>query len=181
MDTHKIYFPELQNPIKKLIIAWDLDGTLIDASHRSRYLESGDYDIEYWREHCLEEYIEKDTLLPLASVFFEFQKTGYTQIAVTARDMTISDFEFLKRRNMHFEMILHRKDSLELDEVLKNERLQEFLNEEGRIPFMAFDDKKENLEVFDNYGFRTFNAKYMNYKLSADSYLTIANVKPKDF
>lgn len=182
MENPIIYYPELQdNKMKKMVIAWDLDGTLICSKHRSSLKEDGTFDLEAWRAKCIPEFINQDTLLPLADAFFENQKTGYTQIAVTARDMVQADFDYLKSKGMHFDMILHRKNSDELDEVLKNKRLQDFLNKEGRIPFMAFDDKEENLAVFDRYGFRTFNAKYMNYKLAATSYEEIAGIKPKDF
>jgi len=81
---------------------------------------------------------------------------------------------------MNFKMILHRKNSLELDEVLKDQRLQDFFKDEGRIPFQAYDDKQENLEIFDKYGFRTFQAKYLNEVLKKNSYSEI-DVKPSHF
>jgi hypothetical protein len=124
--------------------------------------------------------IFKDKFLPLMSVFREFQKTGFTQICVTARDMTEWDFEFLKAHDMNFELILHRENSLELDEILKDKKLQEFFSSKGRIPFQAYDDKNENLEIFDKHGFRTFQASYLNKVMSLDSYNEI-KFKPSQF
>ncbi len=56
--------------IKKIHI-YDLDGTVIDSSHRYRTItdENGNtkIDLTYWREHDTEEYISNDMLLPLAA------------------------------------------------------------------------------------------------------------------
>lgn len=56
--------------IKKIHI-YDLDGTVIDSSHRYRTItdENGNtkIDLAYWREHDTEEYISNDMLLPLAA------------------------------------------------------------------------------------------------------------------
>ena len=175
-----IYMQQEQNPMKKLVIAWDLDGTLLDSTHRIRFKKDGSFDLDFWKENCIKEEIFKDTFLPLINVFREYQKTGFTQICVTARDMTDWDFEFLKYQDMEFKMILHRKNSEELDEVLKDKRLQDFFKDEGRIPFQAYDDKQENLDIFDKYGFRTFQAKYLNEVLQKNSYSEI-NVKPSYF
>ena len=175
-----IYIQPEQNTVRKLVIAWDLDGTLIDSSHRVRFTDTGDFDLDHWKRNCVKEEIFKDSLLPLADVFYEYQKTGFTQICVTARDMTEADFEFLRFHNMNFKMILHRKNSEELDEVLKDQRLKDFFAEEGRIPFQAYDDKNENLEIFDKYGFRTFQAKYLNEVLKKNSYQEI-DIKPGSF
>ena len=42
-----------------------------------------------------------------------------------------------------------------MDEILKDKKLNEFFEESELIPYIAFDDKDENLDVFDKYGFRT--------------------------
>lgn len=167
--------------MEKLVIAWDLDGTLIDSSHRSIFsTHNADVALKHWKENCIEEQINKDVLLPLSQMYFEFKKTGFTQICVTARDMNEFDFKYLKDHGLEFALILHRKDSQELDSVLKDKKLQDFFNEKGRIPFMAFDDKQDNLNIFDKYGFRTFQAVYMNHKLQKDSFNDI-KVKPGQF
>jgi phosphoglycolate phosphatase-like HAD superfamily hydrolase len=176
----RVYEKEIENPIKKLVIAWDLDGTLLDSSHRVSFKENGDFDLEAWIANCTKEKIFKDSFLPLINVFREYQKTGFTQICVTAREMTEFDFEFLKYHDMNFEMILHRKNEHELDEVLKHKKLQSFFKDSGRIPFQAYDDKNENLEVFDKYGFRTFQASYLNEVMKKNSYSEI-NFKPGEF
>jgi len=167
--------------MSKLVIAWDLDGTLFDSSHRIKFNDDGSFDLDYWIANCVEEQIFKDEALPLLELFYEFQKTGFTQIAVTARDICAADLKFFKSKNMDFKMILHRADSHDLDHVLKDQKLKEFFSANGMIPYMAYDDKEENLAIFDKYGFRTFQALYMNEKLKSSSYADIKDVKPSMF
>ena len=168
-----------KNPMAKMFIAWDLDGTLVDSSHRFRLLENGDFDLNYWIENSTYEKISQDKILPLHSLYMEYKKTGFTQICVTARAINEHDIRMLKENGMEFDIILHRKDSMELDQVLKDRKLQEYFEDNDMIPFMAFDDKDENLEIFDKHSFRTFQAVYMNKKLAVDSYKEIT-FGPKD-
>lgn len=154
--------------MKQLINIFDLDATLIDSSHRIN--ESGDklkgVDLNFWIENNTRDNILKDSLLPLVNLFNEFKKTNFTNIAVTARAMTEADFEFLDTHGLHFNMVLHRENSLDLDHVLKEKKLQELFSNEHYIPFLAFDDKNDNLDVFSKFGFKCFNAIEMNELLS---------------
>lgn len=169
--------------MNRLVIAVDLDGTIIDSSHRTRFLPNGDFDLAYWVEHSVAEMIDKDRLLPIASVVKEFMKTGFTVIGVTARVMSDADFKFLQKHELTFDLVLHREDSLELDSLLKSRRLQEYFRKSNKLPFIAIDDNQANLEVFDRFGFRTFHAKYLNTKLLCGGLeeLQVKNILPKNY
>lgn len=155
---------------KKILIVWDLDLTLVDSSHRTRIDKNGKFDIDYWIKNSTPEKIKKDTLLPLVSVYQGFKNSGFTQILITARVMNEADYEYLRDNNLTFDMILHRENSLELSNVLKSSKIKKFLKEYQLIPFMAFDDKQDNLDVFDKHGFRTMSATYLNEKLKFESF-----------
>ena len=45
---------------------FDLDGTVIDSSHRKATLPDGSLDLDHWIENCTPEKIAGDSLLPLA-------------------------------------------------------------------------------------------------------------------
>ena len=45
---------------------WDLDGTVIDSSHRYSTLPNGDIDLPRWIADNTKANIERDSLLPLA-------------------------------------------------------------------------------------------------------------------
>ena len=49
-----------------MIYIFDLDGTVIDSSHRQLALPNGDIDLTHWKENSTKEKIFKDELLPLA-------------------------------------------------------------------------------------------------------------------
>jgi hypothetical protein len=154
--------------LQQLVNIFDLDCTLIDSSHRIN--EFGDVskgiDIDYWIENSTFETVMKDKLLPLADLFYEFDKTQFTNIAVTAREMYAADFEYLEKHNLHFHMVLHREDSRELDHIMKEKKLQELFEQGNYIPFLAFDDKEENLDIFRRFGFQCFNALDFNKRIS---------------
>lgn len=154
--------------MQRLVNIFDLDYTLIDSAHRSNSF--GNYkfgvDYEYWITHLDMEYVMKDKLLPLSELLKEFSKTNFVNIAVTARKMYVADYEYLKRHDLVFHMILHREDSKELDHVIKEKKLTELFNSGEYIPFLAFDDKEENLKVFRSFGFKCFNALELNEKIA---------------
>jgi hypothetical protein len=59
-------------------------------------------------------------------------------------------------------MILHRENSLELDHILKSQKLDQLFKNTELKPFLAFDDKEENLEIFRKFGFTCINALDIN-------------------
>ena len=150
--------------MKQFVVAFDLDGTLIDSEHRCNQWgdNSKGVDVQYWIENSTRERIFQDSLLPLVEMYYEFKKTNYTLIAVTAREMTVHDMDFLEHHGIDFKMVLHRGDNRELDHIIKEKKLNELFESGEYIPFLAFDDKEENLEVFKKFGFRTFNAAKLN-------------------
>ena len=154
--------------MQQLVNIFDLDHTLIDSSHRMNKFKDSSYDldIDYWLENNTHENIMQDKLLPLVELFKEFQKTQFTNIAVTARSLSISDFQYLEKNGLNFHMILHRENSIELDHVLKEKKLQELFDSGKYLPFLALDDKDDNLTVFKKFGFKCFNAIQFNKKLA---------------
>ena len=166
--------------LKKLVVAWDLDGTLIEPSSERYRITNGVFDLDFWIEHATEEFIMKDTLLPVSEIYYAYQKAGFTQICVTARDINEGDEKFFLKHNLKFDFMLQRGDSVELDHILKSKKLSEFFHKHGLIPFEYWDDKQSNLEAAEKFGFRTFHAKYMNEKLSLNSFKEL-DFKPNQF
>ncbi len=69
-----------------MIFIFDLDGTVIDTSHRYRDLPCGKIDLEYWFANSTPEMVARDSLLPLASVMRTRYAEGHTVVICTARD-----------------------------------------------------------------------------------------------
>jgi len=81
----------------KEIHIYDMDGTIVDSSHRFRINEHGKIDLQYWIDNCTPEMIAKDSLLPLADQYKEHLANPeiYTVIA-TARYMQDADFAYIR-------------------------------------------------------------------------------------
>lgn len=163
---------------KKRVIAFDLDSTLIDSSHRCRTTPDGQFDMDFWKANSVWEEIQKDTLLPLYFDFLNYKEVGYTVIAVTAREMSDADYRYLDEHGLHFDLILSRGNSKELDDVLKHKLLENFFKEENRTPYLFFDDKDDNLEVASHYGFIPVKAQFCNLTALVKDYHAIRNVRP---
>lgn len=81
----------------KEIHIYDMDGTLVDSSHRFRINEHGKIDLQFWIDNCTPEMIAKDSLLPLADQYRAHLADPeiYTVIA-TARYMQDADFAYIR-------------------------------------------------------------------------------------
>jgi phosphoglycolate phosphatase-like HAD superfamily hydrolase len=98
--------------IEKIAI-YDLDGTIIDSSHRYRTAPCGTkIDLLHWREHDIPEFIEKDKLLPLAEQYLQDINCNKTYvIAATARACIPNDatYKFLDKHLKMPNRFIHRQ------------------------------------------------------------------------
>jgi len=96
--------------IKKIKI-YDLDGTLIDSSHRYR-TKNGAIDLQHWRENdTRKNVLENDTFLDLYEwLKVDLKRNDTFVIFATARACTYNDhnYEFLKNNDIVPDMFIHR-------------------------------------------------------------------------
>ena len=93
-----------------MIYIFDLDGTVINSSHRQLALPNGDIDLTHWRENSTKEKIFKDSLLPLARYMKRAIANPNTKTAIcTARNMSKFDFQYLSQKNLVTDFILSRQ------------------------------------------------------------------------
>ena len=96
--------------IKKIKI-YDLDGTLIDSSHRYRTI-NGRIDLEHWRANdTRKNVLENDKFLDLYEwLKVDLKRKDTFVIFATARACTYNDhnYEFLKLHNIVPDMFIHR-------------------------------------------------------------------------
>lgn len=93
--------------MKKLLNIFDLDGTVIDSSHRRQYNADGTLDINAWRK-CTRESIMRDSLLPLASVMRELIATNKMVAICTSRVLNETDWEYLEMHQILPRIIISR-------------------------------------------------------------------------
>lgn len=100
------------------IIIFDLDGTVIDTSHRYRDTPEGHCDLDYWFLNSTPEMIARDTLLPLADVWRRYHREGHEIVVCTARSWERHELmtcdpgpiyeAFLADNDLPYHHLLHR-------------------------------------------------------------------------
>ena len=117
--------------MSKAIFIFDLDGTVIDSSHRVPLTQSGNLHLSrYKRESMSKEKIFADTLYPLARFMKLLIEKNLCHVWIcTAREMTQSDFDFLAIHSIKPKIILSRPiDDTRPDKILKKQLLNKLFN-----------------------------------------------------
>jgi hypothetical protein len=86
---------------------FDLDGTVIDSSHRRQYNADGTLNLNAWRA-CSRETIMRDSLLPLASVMRELIASNKMVAICTSRVLNETDWEYLEMHQILPRIIISR-------------------------------------------------------------------------
>jgi len=151
---------------------WDLDGTVIDSSHRYSTLANGDIDLPRWIADNTRENIERDTLLPLARLMQSNYANGDVVIICTARVLGVWDKVFLADHGIKAHFVLSRAlgDNRGDAEMKRAKLLALFAD--LKIPFARwtrnatfYDDNQGVLNMAEKFGIRTRNAVQLNSKL----------------
>lgn len=134
--------------IKKIHV-YDLDGVLVDTSHRYRNLPNGSIDLDYWLANRTKEKIARDTLLPLAAQYQADRNTSaiYTVIC-TARQSNLLDIDFiLSQLGAPDRLLMRPIGNSERDAQLKYKQLTRLFNSSllTNLPSFFWDDNKINL------------------------------------
>ena len=155
---------------------WDLDGTVIDSSHRYSTLANGDIDLPRWIADNTRANIEQDKLLPLAELMKSNYRQGDIVIINTARVLGVWDHCFLAENGIKAHFILSRAiGDNRGDAEMKRQKLLA-LFADLKIPFSRwsksawlYDDNQGVLNMAEKLGIRTRNAVQLNFKLKRAS------------
>ena len=113
----------------KNITIFDLDGTVIDSSHRQATLPDGTLNLEHWFENATPEKIFKDKILPLAQQIRRRSKAGDFTMICTARTLSDADLEFFHQEGLLVDKIISRKQGDNTpDGELKAKQLRSFFS-----------------------------------------------------
>ena len=139
---------------------YDMDGTLVDSSHRYRTIidENGErIDLDYWREN--EFNAMNDTLLPMAEQYKQDLLDPNTYVIIaTARVMHEPDWQFVKEILGEPDYFISRKDGdNQSGKTLKINGLARFFNllNFRNADFTFYEDNVSYLKaVCDRFGIR---------------------------
>ena len=155
-----------------MLYIFDLDGTVIDSSHRQNTLPDGSLDLAHWIENNTVEKILADSLLPLAEKMREVRSD--TVAVITARVIQDADLAFLRRNDLKFDYLYSRAQGNNTpDDLLKRRavlRLAAKMNKSiawMRKNTVFFDDNLAVLDIMASMGIKTINATLANERLTA--------------
>ena len=168
MLKHKTQFVDrLYNLFPKIRI-YDLDGTIIDSSHRAKY-ENGKLDLDHWRENNTKENIFKDDLLPMYWQLVNDYKNGDIIILCTARELNQWDWEYIHSMGIYYDYVKSRPVGETMtDWKLKRNLLNPFFNLKPfqKLAKYFYDDNDLNLAQLSDMGATCCNAKEWNNQFS---------------
>lgn len=144
----------------KRVSIYDMDGTIVDSTHRYRTIigEHGErIDLEYWRQNEYRAY--DDTLLPLAKQYQSDLLDPETYVIIaTARIIRAIDMDFIRDKLGEPDYLISRpEDSSVSGKVLKVSGLARFFNLVNfrDAEFVFYEDNIEYLKaVCDRFNIR---------------------------
>lgn len=165
-------------------VIFDLDGTVIDSTHRQNTKADGSLDLDHWIEHNHPSMIARDSLLPLADSMRLIHAAGHTVIVCTARAFQIADCEFLANNGLKYDVYLSRGANIvnadgsitvgdnRGDAQLKIDLLNDYFKGEGfdsprHANAIMFDDNLKVIAAMLEIGVTCFNAAKYNERLAA--------------
>ena len=128
---------------------YDLDGTVIDSSHRRKFDTDGNLRLSYWRSHNTRKDVFGDSLLPLAKHMTK-KMVDNIGIICTAREISQNDLDFLEDHGIRYDHIISRPFGMNTeDHILKYLQLKKFLRDNPHLQDrrkIMYDDSIENLQ-----------------------------------
>ena len=137
------------------VCIYDLDGTIIDSSHRIRLKDNGSLDLEHWKNNSTKDMIFQDTLLPLYETLRWDYINGNYVVICTARELGKWDLEYIHSMGIYYDKIISRpKGNITIDHVLKARQLKYFwqLKPFQKLHKIFYDDNLNNLQAINKLG-----------------------------
>jgi hypothetical protein len=143
------------------IHTYDLDGVLVDTSHRYRNLPDGRIDLDYWFANRTAEKIAKDKLLPLAKQYIAdcINPRIYTVIC-TSRAYHPLDIEFIiGRLGAPDKLLMRPVGNMGRDDFIKFNQLRALFNlrQFQNLPRSLWEDNRQNISTLAELFTNTFH------------------------
>ena len=152
-----------------MLFLFDLDGTMIDSSHRQNTLADGSLDLAHWIENNTPEKIMADTLLPLANEWKAIDRNRHSIVIMTARIIGDADIQFLRENGLGYDYIYSRKEGDNSpDDILKRRflfflaRRMKWSIAKLRAHAYMFDDNKKVRDMMESESIRAFDPEPIN-------------------
>ena len=152
-----------------MLFIFDLDGTVIDSSHRQLTRADGSLDLAHWVRNNTPEKIAADTLLPLAASWKTINRKRDQIAIMTARVIGKNDLKFLRDNGLEYDYIYSRAfGDTTPDDILKKRMIfrlrfdmKKSLNWLRHNSYM-FDDNNSVRKCLTGFGIRCYNPTNYN-------------------
>ena len=144
------------------ICIYDLDGTIIDSSHRATHDANGMIDLENWVANSTKDLIFQDQLMPLYAQLVADYKNGNMVILCTARNLGVYDWEYIHSMGIYYDRVISRPlYNMTKDNHLKKSQLRYLrdLPQYKDKEKIFYDDNSSNLDSIADLGFKVVDAK----------------------
>ena len=160
------------------ICIYDLDGTVIDSSHRATHDENGNIDLSDWIAKSTKDLIFQDQLMPLYAQLQGDYKNGNMVILCTARLLGKYDLEYIVN--------FGSGDGYHIIGLLKNEYFKEGLafeinkfGQENIKENLLLNDISDKVKIFDKADFNIVNKNLTRIQLKKT--LFIVDIEGAEF
>ena len=143
------------------IHVYDVDGTLVDSSHRYRSLPNGNVDLDHWRENHYR--IWNDSLLPLADQYkADIADPAVYVVICTLRTPEAADLRYIADNlGMPDKLIMNSKNESENLSGFKRRHLARLFNlrQFAHLPRFFWEDSRAYVESCRDLFTRVYHVK----------------------
>lgn len=155
---------DLVDAIKKdrIIPVFDLDGVIIDATHRQILKADGSLDLDQYRANSTPILIDQDKALPFAISANTLTSAKIPFFVCTARVMCRSSIKWLSKRGIMPHMIFSRdgENDNRRDHILKRDHLTANFSKKQLERSFLIDDNESNLLMANAIGMQAIHVPF---------------------
>jgi len=140
----------------------DLDGVLLDATHRQNCNPDGSLNLTAYRKNSTPEKIARDKPLPLLAMVHEFNANGYKYHVATARVLCESTAKLLAVNKVNPMVAMGRngENDNRKDYILKTDHLVSKFDQRQRENMILIDDNLANCKAVIECGLKAVHVNF---------------------
>ena len=148
--------------VSKRVPVFDLDGVILDATHRQICNHDGSLNLDKYREMSTLEHVMKDKTLPLIEAIHVLQENNVKFHVCTARVMCSSTAALLESVNVKPDIIMARCSDTDSrkDYHLKTTNLQSRFNQKQLENMVLIDDNVDNCKAVKRLGMAAIHVPF---------------------
>lgn len=151
--------------LRGAIVLFDLDGCIIDATHRQAVKKDGSLDLEKYKANSTQKQIAKDSSLPLLAAMQQLQKLGKPINIATARPFCTHTQKWLADRGISPSVVIAREGNHDKrkDHELKKTGIIANFPRAYFSKLLLVDDNVNNINMAKDLGLDTMKIDFRGF------------------